>query len=204
MERDALADALLEVGPDAPTLCDGWTARDLAAHVALRDRRPDAVVGILARPLAGWTERVQRGYRDGHDYTELVDLVRHPPRWSPMSLAPLDEAANTVEFFVHTEDVRRGEPGWQPRPLDPGLAARLWRRAATLARLNLRRFDATVRVEAPGHGAFTVGDGTPAVTLRGDPGELILFFYGRQRATLVDTSGPDDLVDEVRRARFGL
>jgi uncharacterized protein (TIGR03085 family) len=204
MERDALADALLDAGPDAPTLCAGWTARDLAAHVVLRDRRPDAAAGIMVKPLAGWTDRVRRGYRDGHDYPDLVRLVRHAPRWSPLSLPQLDEAANTLEFFVHTEDVRRGQPDWQPRPLDPGLAGRLWGRVPGLARLNLRRIDVTIRVEAPGHGAFTVGDGAPAVTLSGDPGELVLFFFGRQRAARVEASGPDDLVDKLRRARFGV
>jgi uncharacterized protein (TIGR03085 family) len=186
-------------------LCEGWTARDLAAHVVLRDRRPDAVVGIVVKPLAGWSERVRRGYRDGRDYAALVDMVRHAPRWSPLSLTTaLDEAANTLEFFVHTEDVRRGRPDWQPRPLEAGLTARLWQRASTSARLKLRRFDATVRVEAPGHGGFTVGDGAPVVTLSGDPGELVLFFFGRQGATRVDASGPNELVSKLRGARFGV
>ena len=39
-ERLALADLMAEVGPDAPTLCGGWTTRDLAAHLLLRERRP--------------------------------------------------------------------------------------------------------------------------------------------------------------------
>jgi uncharacterized protein (TIGR03085 family) len=203
-ERDALADALLDAGPDAPTLCEGWTARDLAAHIVLRDRRPDAIPGVLIKSLSGWTERVQRGYRDGHEYPELVGLVRHAPRWSPLSLPQLDEAANTLEFFVHVEDVRRAEPGWQPRPLDPGLVGALWRRVPGLARLNLRRIDATVRVVAPGHGAVTVGNGEPAVTVSGDPGELVLFFYGRQLATRVDVTGPESLTSKLRGARFGL
>jgi uncharacterized protein (TIGR03085 family) len=203
IERQSLANALLDAGPDAPTLCEGWTARDLAAHVVLRDRRPDATVGIVVKPLAGWTERVQRGYRDGHPYPELVDLVRNAPRWSPLSLTALDEAANTVEFFIHTEDVRRARPGWEPRPLDPGLTARLWQRVPGAARFPLRRIDATVRVEAPSHGGFTVGDGAPAATLSGDPGELVLFFSGRQRAARVDLSGSDELISKLRRARFG-
>jgi uncharacterized protein (TIGR03085 family) len=204
LEREALAEALLDAGPDAPTLCEGWTARDLAAHVALRDRRPDAAVGIMVKPLAGYTERLRRGYRDGHPYPELVDLVRHAPRLSLLSLPALDEAANTIEFFIHTEDVRRGRPDWQPRPLDAGLAGYLWRRLPWLTRLNLRRVDLPIRVEAPGHGAFTVGNGEPAATVSGDPGELVLFFYGRQRAARVDISGPDDLTDTLRGARFGV
>ena len=39
-ERLLLADLLETAGPDAPTLCEGWTTRDLAAHVVVRERRP--------------------------------------------------------------------------------------------------------------------------------------------------------------------
>jgi uncharacterized protein (TIGR03083 family) len=41
-ERAALCDLFDEVGPDAPTLCAGWTTRDLAAHLVIRERRADA------------------------------------------------------------------------------------------------------------------------------------------------------------------
>jgi uncharacterized protein (TIGR03085 family) len=204
VERNALADTLLTAGPDAPTLCAGWTARDLAAHVVTRDRRPDAAPGVILKPLSGWTERVRRGYRDGHSYPELVALVRQAPAWNPINLGPLDEAANTVEFFIHTEDVRRGGPGWAPRTLDAGLTGALWKRVPSLARLNLRRIRGTVRVDAPGHGGFTVGHGEPAVTVSGDPGELLLFFFGRQRAARVEITGDERLVDKLQRARFGL
>ncbi len=53
-ERAALADLMLEVGPDSPTLCGDWTTRDLAAHLVLRERRPEAaglVVPALRRLL---------------------------------------------------------------------------------------------------------------------------------------------------------
>ena len=39
-ERHALCDLMDEVGPDAPTLCGGWTAAHLAAHLVVRERRP--------------------------------------------------------------------------------------------------------------------------------------------------------------------
>jgi len=204
IERDALADALLAAGPDAPTLCEGWTASDLAAHVVVRDRRPDAAPGIMIRAFADWTDRVRVGYRDGNPYPELVAMVRSGPRWSPMNLPVLDEMTNTIEFFVHTEDVRRGRPGWQPRPIDPGLAARLWQRVPALARLSLRRFKPTVRIECPGHGTYTIGAGEPAVTLTGEPGELLLFFFGRQRAARVEAKGAEEPVAKLSSARFGL
>ena len=45
-ERAALADLLAQLGPDEPTLCGDWTTRDLAAHLAIRERRPDALPGV--------------------------------------------------------------------------------------------------------------------------------------------------------------
>ena len=45
-ERARLADLLDEVGPDAPTCCEGWTTAHLAAHLVVRDGRPDALPGF--------------------------------------------------------------------------------------------------------------------------------------------------------------
>ncbi|HEY0698515.1 MAG TPA: TIGR03085 family protein, partial [Micromonospora sp.] len=58
-ERLALADLMLALGPDAPTLNEGWDTRDLAAHLIVRERRPDAAAGILLRPLGAHAERVR-------------------------------------------------------------------------------------------------------------------------------------------------
>ncbi|HBA95165.1 MAG TPA: TIGR03085 family protein, partial [Acidimicrobiaceae bacterium] len=52
-ERAALCDLLLDVGPEAPTLCEGWTAAHMAAHLVLRERRPDVGLGlVLPGPFA--------------------------------------------------------------------------------------------------------------------------------------------------------
>ena len=45
IERAQLAQALLDVTPDAPTLCEGWQARHLAAHVVLRERSATVSAG---------------------------------------------------------------------------------------------------------------------------------------------------------------
>jgi uncharacterized protein (TIGR03085 family) len=201
IERDRLADALLDAGPDAPTLCEGWTTHDLAAHLVTRERRPDSTPGILVKQLAGWTEHVRRTYRDDHPYPELVEMVRRPAWWSLVSVPGIDEQFNLLEFFVHHEDVRRARPDWQPRELAPDLAARLWRQAGGLARLRLRRFRTPVAVASPGHGRLVVGEGEPPVTLRGEPAELVMFLFGRQRASRVEIDGPAELADKLRRAK---
>lgn len=59
-ERAALVNTMRAVGPDGATLCVGWTTRDLAAHLVLRERRPDAAAGILVPALAGYTARKQQ------------------------------------------------------------------------------------------------------------------------------------------------
>ncbi len=36
-EREELCDLFLELGPEAATLCEGWTSTDLAAHLVLQE-----------------------------------------------------------------------------------------------------------------------------------------------------------------------
>ena len=203
LERAALCDLLLEVGPDQPTLCTGWTTRDLAAHLVVRERRPDAAVGIVFKPLRARTERVQAATAK-RPYDELVALVRRPPPWSLAAIGPLDRATNTVEFFVHHEDVRRAVPDWHPRQLDPTTTRALWLLVGNLGRLALRRFPAQVEIEAPGSGSTRVGGDSPAIRLTGEPGELVLFLTGRQRAARVEVTGPEEATQRLHRARLGL
>ncbi|NLU77533.1 TIGR03085 family protein [Micromonospora sp. HNM0581] len=202
-EREALTELMSTLGPDAPTLNEGWTIRDLAAHLVVRERRPDAAAGIVVPPLHGYGERVRR-QAAALDWTELLGQVRRPPLWSPMSNPLADELTNTLEFFIHHEDVRRARTDWQPRELPVGLEQALWRRVSMLGRLALRRFPAQLLVQAPGHGEVTTGRGGEPLRLVGTPGELALFLSGRQRAARVQLDGGPALVDRLRTAGLGL
>lgn len=199
LERTALADLLVDLGPDEPTLCVGWRTRDLAAHLVLRERRPDAAAGIVLAPLAGHTARVQRALA-ARPYLELVGMLRRPP----LVLAPFDEAMNTFEFFVHHEDVRRAQPRSQPRELPAGLPAKLWQQLRRSARLALRRFPAAVVLVAPGRGEERAGAGGPEVRVTGDPGELAMFVSGRQAAAHVELTGPSELTERLSEAQLGV
>ncbi len=201
--RGALADALRAVGPDAPTLCKGWLARDLAAHVVLRERRPDAASGIVLRRMAGYTERVQHELAAG-DFEDLVEQIASPPFWSPFRIGFLEDASNVVEFFVHTEDVRRAQPHWSPCDIDPGLDAAVWRAVRARSRLLFRHVPVSVRLSLPDGEAVTVGSGAGKVEITGPAGELLMFAMGRQSHALVEVSGDAADVKLLRSARLGL
>lgn len=204
-ERHELAELLLETGPDAPTLCEGWTTRDLAAHLVVRESRPDAAPGIVLAPLSGWTNRVQQAVA-AEPFPELVRKVRTgPPTLSVFSLPGMDSATNLVEYFVHHEDVRRGAEGWAPRDLPADLSDGLWRRLSGMARLLFRRVPCGVvleRTDGPGANV-TAKKGTPRVILRGTAGELVMRAYGRTAAR-VDLAGDPECVTAFENARLGV
>jgi uncharacterized protein (TIGR03085 family) len=202
-ERRQLADLLVEVGPDQPTLCGEWTTRDLAAHLVIRERRPDASIGLVVKPLEDRLERV-RLEAAAEPWPELVDDVRGgPPKWSPMRIQFVDQLANTVEFFVHHEDVRRAADTWEPRELDPALVEELWKTLSRMGRMVARKAPCGLVLVDPAGRRAVVKKGEPTVTVSGPVGELVMFSYGRQAKSRVELTGPDDLVEAVRTAPLG-
>ncbi|MFF4831169.1 TIGR03085 family metal-binding protein [Streptomyces sp. NPDC001315] len=193
-ERLLLADLLETVGPEAPTLCEGWVTRDLAAHVVVRERRPDAAGGILIKQLASRLDRTMEEFA-AKPYEELIQLIRTgPPRFSPFSLKQIDEASNTIEFYVHTEDVRRAQPDWALRELDPVFQDALWSRMERTARLMGRTAPTGLVLRRPDGQTAVAHRGTPVVTATGEPSELLLFLYGRQSAAKVALEGEEDAI----------
>ncbi len=197
-ERKTLCDLFVEVGPDAPTLCEGWHSADLAAHLVVRERRPDSGPGLVWPPLAGYTDKVRRAVRDRTPWEKLVETVRRGP---PLLLRPFDEAMNTVEFFIHVEDVRRARDGWEPRPISPELADALWARVGPGGMA--KRVPATIVITSPGRAAKERGSG-PRLTLAGEPGELTIFGAGRQGAAKVEIDGDAALAAQLRAAALGI
>ena len=198
-ERQGLCDTFERVGPDAPTLCSPWLTRDLAAHLVLRERRPDAAAGMWVPPLAGHLEQVQNGYA-AWDWPRLVNEVRSgPPVWSPTSVARVDEAVNTAEFFVHHEDVLRGRPGWSARELPTDLQSALWGIVTKVARLRFARARVGVVLVALPHGRRQVRAMTDlgTVVVTGTPGELLLYSFGRRAVAQVDLTGPIEALKAI-------
>jgi uncharacterized protein (TIGR03085 family) len=189
-ERASLCDLLELLGPDEPTLCEGWRTRDLAAHLVVREGRFDAMPGIALPLLAPWTKRVQDGIAGG-DFRRLVRRVRTgPPVWSPIRL--FDEQANGVEFFVHHEDVRRAHPEWAPRALSLPVDEELWRQVKRLSKFSLRKerdgFDLVRAGTGERHHARDAGAGGARLTLTGPPSELLMYLFGRRDHALAEVS----------------
>jgi uncharacterized protein (TIGR03085 family) len=211
-ERAALCALFNKTGPDAPTLCEGWRTRDLAAHLVLRERRPDVAAGVIGGPLAGHTRRVTQALATGTPFPQLVEQIRNgPPVLSFFRVPGVDERANLVEYFVHHEDVRRGNDGWQPRETPDGLASALWQRLR-MARILFRR--APVGVELvrddlaidPGEQQvrMTAKAKAPVVTVIGHPAELTMWALGRSAAAQVRLDGSGDAVRRLSEAHIGL
>jgi uncharacterized protein (TIGR03085 family) len=222
-ERLALCALLDKTGPDAPTLCAGWTTGDLAAHLVLREHRPDAAAGVMGGPLAGYTARVQDRIKQRVPFPDLVRIVRSgPPRLSFMALPGMDERVNAVEYFVHHEDIRRAAPDWEPREISGGESGLLWQRLR-MARFMLRKAPVGVELARDESGAdgpahqntahqntghrntayrITAKNATPAVTVIGSPAELTMWVMGRTTAARVRFDGTDVAVGKLTGASW--
>jgi uncharacterized protein (TIGR03085 family) len=190
-ERAALADLLDAVGPDAPTRCAGWTTAHLAAHLVVRDRRPDAGPGYaleslpVGRRLHAHSARLEDRFRTATPFAEAVAAVRTgPPAWTPMGWPVLGDLVNAGEYAIHHEDVRRAQPEWEPRELSRADRDQLWR-IATLFGRRVRGGVVLRRADVPG---VEKRVGKAGTTLSGDPMELLLWTSGRRDAARVETS----------------
>ena len=205
-ERRALCDLFDELGPSAPTLLIGWTARDLAAHIVLRER--DLVAGpclVLPGPFPRFAERRRMRLAERRDFRWLVTRIRSGPPPGFFRLGWIRSFPNLNEFFVHHEDVRRAN-GMDPRTLTPELEAALWRNLGRGSRYLGRRLrDAGLEIEWAGTSErMRVRPGEPTARLSGLPGELLLYVFGRQNAAHVEVTGPAEAVAAVGRTHFGM
>ncbi|MDO4898613.1 MAG: TIGR03085 family metal-binding protein [Rothia sp. (in: high G+C Gram-positive bacteria)] len=199
-ERTALVQVLRQAGSTAPTLCEGWETRHLLAHLLLRESKPLVVPGMGLPFLAGHTDRVTNQLAD-----ELLEQRRYEKALDDFAALPgyfgmrrrfpaLDAAMNTIEYFVHIEDVRRAADSWQPRDLEAGVQQKIWadllKRGGLMAR---KRFAAGLVLEAPGYSPAAAAvlapkPGTVAPVLTGEPGELVLYLFGRRDVAQVELS----------------
>lgn len=186
-ERSRLAELFLEVGPDAPTLNEGWNTFDLAAHLLIRESKPLALPGMFVDALSGMTEKETSKVK-ARPYTEVVnEWAAGPPVW----IKPFDAAMNTAEHFIHHEDVRRGGGEVRPRDFSRTVNTQLLALAKRFGAMTLRKAQAPVILTPPDLPPVTLGDkagvaqrGDDVVRVSGAPGELLLWVSGRNAAEI--------------------
>ena len=203
-ERIALCDLALQVGEDQPTLSGEWTVKDLVVHLLVRERSP-AAAGIVLSPLSRLTELESRRFA-ARDFNVLVEKLRNgPPPWSPYAVPKLDQLFNTVEYFVHHEDIRRAQDGWEPRRLPTDDEKLLWAMIRTAGKALVRDAPVGVTIRNAVTGSEVVlKNGDESVAIVGPPSEVVLFVYGRKPQARVELEGPASAVAAVRDAAFGI
>ena len=205
-ERDELCDLFLELGPDAPTLCEGWTTLDLAAHLALREHDPRSGLWIIGGDRFAGMEAKHMAKAKAKGLDPLVARLRKGPPLVPWRVPGLRTPLNLNEWFVHHEDVRRSN-GRSPRAGAEveALEAELWSQLQRAGRLMTRGLKGTgLTVDAPGHGSKALRKGDPAVTLTGTPQELVLYLNGRRSAADVTLTGDAPAITALGEATLGI
>jgi uncharacterized protein (TIGR03085 family) len=203
-EREALCDLALELGPDAPTLSGEWTVQDLVVHLLVREGSP-AAVGIVVAPLARLTESASARLAR-NDLPVLVERLRQgPPRYSPYRIGAVDRMANTLEYFVHHEDIRRAQAEWEPRDLDRRVQDALWKAIRVPGKALVRSAPVGVTLERTDTSERADLKRAPAaVVVRGLPAELVMFVYGRQAEARVELDGAPSDVAALTGAGLGI
>jgi uncharacterized protein (TIGR03085 family) len=206
-ERAALCNAALEAGEDAPTLCGGWTVKDLVIHLLVRERDPIAAPGILIPQLSGLVHRSAKRMAP-QDFTALVERVRNgPPPWSVMVIPQVDRLFNTLEYFVHHEDIRRANPGWEPRELTDRERRILFKGAATAGKGFVRSAGVPVEIhwtDGERERSAVLAGGDDPVVVTGEPAELTMFLFGRDQHTGLTFEGPQAHVDALNAKDLGI
>jgi uncharacterized protein (TIGR03083 family) len=195
-QRLAVADLLesLDDGEWAhPSLCEGWTVQDVAAHLTLQQLGLLDGLGMFARSPGGMNRVIREAARRQAAETSRSDIVARirASADSRRHNVGVTYRETLIDALVHSQDIAR--PLGRRLPIPPEGAAlgadRVWRRGwpfyprRRLAGLRLVATDAD----------WAVGGGPE---IRGTMGDLLLVLTGRGAAALEDLDG--DAVRELR------
>ena len=191
-ERTALCDLFVELGPDAPTLCEGWTTSDLAVHLITCEAHPHTSLGV---PLGNRVPALRRYFDRMVDkeraggWDALVDRVRRGPAYGPTANAWV--RGNMM--LPRMPRPPRGRAAGQrdgARTDVPELQEAAWDKVSSFAKRML--------AVTPPHGLDVVHpdgrsrrirDGSPIVRLTGEPIEQLLYVFGRTSVAQVELVG---------------
>ncbi|MEV7658134.1 maleylpyruvate isomerase family mycothiol-dependent enzyme [Streptomyces anulatus] len=188
-ERAALVDDLarLDAGQwDAPSLCAGWTVRDVAAHLVdtARTTRIGFVAGLV-RARFDFDRQNARGVERERGATprETLERLRRVVSRTTTPPAPLD--TRLVEEVVHGEDIRRVVGLVRAYPQEAVVRALRLQARTPVSFGGAKETVASVRLTAT-DADLSIGAG-PEVT--GPALSLLLAVSGR-RAALDELDGP--------------
>lgn len=185
-ERADLADFLATLTPqqwEAPSLCSGWTVKDVVAHVISYEEL--GVLGLLKRFAKGRLVRAnQVGVDDFAGLTpeQLLDFLRAhlQPRGLTAGFAGM---IALVDGTIHHQDIRRALG--RPRDVPVDRLERVLGLVPGNPRLGAGRRIRGLRLRATdiewehGHGPEVTG-----------PGEALLMAMSGRAAALADLAGP--------------
>ena len=201
-ERKALVASALKAGPEAPTLCEGWDVKDLVCHLLVRETSLVAAAGIAVPAFAGLTDKEMKRLKK-LPFEKLVGRLRSH-RLTFFALPPVDAAFNTLEYFVHHEDIRRAQPAWRRRALSADADDVLWKALRAQGPALVRSTGVPVVVRRTDTDeTTTLLPGRDPVELSGPVSELVMYLHGRDQVRDVSFAGPDEKVARVRRSSLG-
>ena len=182
-QLQALCDVLDTVSADAPTLCRGWSAHDLAVHLWILKRDPLGWPGVVVPRLdLGRSARIRRRWT----YEQLTSLLRKEP--GAIACMPCDRREDfrhsLGEYWMHTQDVARPNQVMQTPPSE-SLQDELWLRVQKVAATLHRRRTPGLVLSRPGRTSVQVTAGPPRIVLSGEPSELMCWVHGRTTAARV-------------------
>ncbi len=197
-QRALLCDLFLELGPFAPTLDEGWKTQDLAAHLWIREHKPQAMLGVLVEKYESLTERIQMDALHTHGFVGLVEQLRKPP----LLLRPMDSVMNGAEFFIHHMDVLRAND--RDQTLSPEHEESLRAPLKMFAKKIAKTFGDRLVLDTNDGKQLELGRGTTPVHVIGKPSELVLFVSGRTDNANVELVGEPAAVKKLVESVGGI
>ena len=200
--RAAFVAALYAAGPNEPTLVDQWQTQHLAASVYLRENPHQVTARVSGPSTAAMNTAIEKLAEESSSRKAFYSLVRKigdgaepaPSGKRPslfkrvrnsMKQRRHDADSLLLEFFVHTEDIRRAQSRWAPRKLSDTYAGALFEQLREQARKyygNAKTGYVLVRTNGE---RIVAKRGTTLTYVTGPAGELVLHALGRPDHALV-------------------
>lgn len=201
--RAAFVAALYAAGPNEPTLVEQWQTQHLAASVYLRENPHQVTARALSTSTLAMNAAIDQLAEESASRKAFYTLVRkigNGPETAPASgqrptlfkrvrnsmLQRRQEPESLLlEFFVHTEDIRRAQSRWAPRKLSDTYATALFEQLREQARKYYENAKTGYLLVRTNGERIVAKRGTTLTYVTGPAGELVLHALGRPDHALV-------------------